>query len=258
MVDLDQFFASVTAAESRVLFLDYDGTLAPFRVERDQAYPYPGVRELLAEIQAARTTRLVIVSGRPVAELLPLLGLASAPEMWGSHGWERQPAGGTVSPVALPPDLAAALQRGWAWLEENGLASRGERKPASLALHWRGLPPARIQQIQMMVRQGWQSLTAADSLQLREFDGGLELRVRGRDKGDAVRSVLAEEGPGSVAAYLGDDLTDEDAFTAIAGQGLGVLVRSEERSTNASCWLRPPAELRDFLARWAAAAGWME
>jgi trehalose-6-phosphatase len=51
-------------------------------------------------------------------------------------------------------------------------------------------------------------------------------------------------------AYLGDDLTDEDAFRALKGKGLSVLVRKESRTTEADCWLKPPDELLDFLKKW--------
>ena len=53
-----------------------------------------------------------------------------------------------------------------------------------------------------------------------------------------------------VASYLGDDLTDEDAFRALKGRGLSVLVRNELRETLADIWLKPPGELIDFLLKW--------
>src|SRR4051812_3799723 len=69
--------------------LDYDGTLAPFRVRAEEAVPYPEVASVLRGITQAGGTRVVVVSGRPAAELPPLLGLDKRPEIWGSHGWER-------------------------------------------------------------------------------------------------------------------------------------------------------------------------
>ena len=69
-------------------------------------------------------------------------------------------------------------------------------------------------------------------------------------KGDAVKQILAESPNDAVIAYLGDDLTDEDAFKALQGKGLSVLVRDTRRETLADCWLTPPHELLDFLHNW--------
>ena len=71
------------------LLLDYDGTLAPFRVDRFKARPYAGVRELLTRIERQGGTRMAVVTGRPAREIGPLLGLEKMPEVWGLHGAER-------------------------------------------------------------------------------------------------------------------------------------------------------------------------
>jgi trehalose-phosphatase len=76
------------------------------------------------------------------------------------------------------------------------------------------------------------------------------MRARGRDKGDAVREVLAGRPEGAACAYLGDDLTDEDAFAALDGRGLGVLVSHVPRGTRAHAWVRPPVGVLTFLHRW--------
>jgi len=68
----------------------------------------------------------------------------------------------------------------------------------------------------------------------------------------AVETVIAEEGD-TAAAYLGDDLTDEDAFYAIKGKGFSVLVRREWRPTIADVWIIPPEELLSFFDRWIEA-----
>mgnify|MGYP001553622600 CR=1 FL=1 len=44
---LNDFFARLAAVPRAILMLDYDGTLAPFRENRFEAVPYPGVREVL-------------------------------------------------------------------------------------------------------------------------------------------------------------------------------------------------------------------
>ena len=65
-----------------------------------------------------------------------------------------------------------------------------------------------------------------------------------------VSSILEEHGKNTVVAYLGDDETDEDAFTALGDRGLSVLVSQESRSTGADIWIRPPEELFAFLEGW--------
>jgi trehalose 6-phosphate phosphatase len=66
-VDLPAFYDRLAAAPQRVLMLDYDGTLAPFNIRPDRAFPYPGVAELLEALMSQGDTRVVIVSGRRAA-----------------------------------------------------------------------------------------------------------------------------------------------------------------------------------------------
>ena len=249
--DICKFFDRVGKADQRALLLDYDGTLSPFRVERDQAVPYPGVREILEVILDAAHTRVVIISGRSVHELIPLLALKSTPEIWGSHGRERLLPDGTYHLDEIGEQASHALAQSSTWARQIGRRDNWERKPASLAFHWRGLDPEAVNTLGSEVRAKWEALALESGLEIHEFDGGLELRVPGRDKGFAVRTILSEMERQSVVAYLGDDRTDEDAFRAIRGRGLGVLVRPQFRPTEADLWLVPPEELLDFLGKWA-------
>lgn len=251
-VDVEGFFAGLRGAAARLLVLDYDGTLAPFRVRRDEAVPYPGVREALAALLKAGHTRVVLLSGRAVENLLPLLALEPVPEVWGSHGWERRWPGGRLQLQAPPEHARKGLE------EAKRLAVKAwpeacEVKPVSIAVHWRGRTAAETARLRAGVEAAWPKLAREHGLEVHAFDGGYELRVPGRDKGTAVATLLEECGGGVQAAYLGDDQTDEDAFRALAGRGLAVLVREEWRPTAAAVWLRPPAELLDFFQRWMTA-----
>lgn len=253
---LGAFFEALRDAPGRVLMLDYDGTLAPFRMEPHMALPYPGVCELLDAIMAITDTRVVIVSGRWIRDLIPLLGLRRLPELWGSHGRERLWPDGRYEFTAIPQDSLRALFNADAWeaqVRQSG--GRVERKPASLAIHWRGLSSGRTDQIRAFVDKAWEALPGRDGLDLRRFDGGIEVVVRGCSKATAVERILSESGPGALAAYLGDDLTDEDALGAIRGRGLGVLVSDSPRRSVAEVWLRPPQEVRAFLRQWAQTCG---
>ena len=92
-----------------LLMLDYDGTLAPFRIDPAEARPYPGVSEALDAIMAACATRVVIVTGRRPHDIVPLLGTRERPEIWGSHGWEWLKTDGTHDQVDPPQEALAAL-----------------------------------------------------------------------------------------------------------------------------------------------------
>jgi trehalose-phosphatase len=251
-LDLDGFFRNLGHARERVLLLDYDGTLAPFHRRPEHAFPYPRVAEILKEAIAGCATRVVIVSGRRLADLRGPLARIPHDEVWASHGWERFTALGEH--VAYELRGAAKRQLQLAEAPARRLAIHGariERKVASVAVHWRGMHAPAAELVRERLAVAWQGL-GNDELDLLEFDGGMELRARGRDKGHAVRDILAGCAPDAVCAYLGDDHTDEDAFAAMKGRGLSVLVRGELRRTGADLWLAPPEELIEFLERWCA------
>ena len=249
-IDVETFCRDLDTAAQRVLFLDYDGTLAPFRAKPAKAFPYPGVRQILNTIMNREDTRLVIVTGRAINDLLPLLELNKTPEIWGVHGLEHLKRDGAYEVAPMDEKSLTGLVRADEWIAEKGLDGLSEAKPGSVAIHWRGLDNGLSNKIKMVVEPEWSLIAETWELRYAEFDGGLELRVPARDKGDAVKSILAESDEGAVSAYLGDDLTDEDAFRAIRGSGLGVLVRRELRPTAAGIWITPPEELVHFLSYW--------
>jgi trehalose 6-phosphate phosphatase len=248
------FFARLREASARLLLLDYDGTLAPFTPDRMRAFPYRDIPELISKIMAANT-RVVLISGRSARELLFLSGIHPQPEIWGSHGAERLFADGRYEVDAPGVQHRLALQSARRAFVGNGLRDRIETKPGSIAVHWRGLAPPDQRATEIEVRHIGEPLVQEHGLELLSFDGGLELRAPGKNKGDAVLTILAEAGRNVAAAYLGDDRTDENAFRAIKGRGLAVLVRPELRPTIADAWLRPPEELLHFLRDWLQACG---
>lgn len=246
----ESFFLRLQSAPDRVLMLDYDGTLAPFRVDPLAAVPYRGIREALGEILRAGHTRLVVISGRTLDQLIELLRLDPTPEMWCSDGWEHLTAEGKYSVAPVAEEALNGLDLANHLAQTAPQSPRIEVKPISLALHWRGLPRSSATELRRWGQEHWGPLADSYGLDLQEFDGGLEMRVPGWDKGSAVHYILAGSPADTMSAYLGDDLTDEDAFNALPEGALGVLVRRTWRPTAATAWVRPPGELLQFLWQW--------
>ncbi len=249
-VDPDKFLQSLSSSKNRLLLLDYDGTIAPFRIRREKAYPYDGIRPLLKKIQTISGCRLIIITGRTASELATLIKIDPSPEIWGCHGWERLLPDGSYIKPELDPATISGLKAIAAWSEGNDLGMHFEIKTASVAIHWRGLPKSLRQKIIACVEKDLPPIAAKSGLILKEFNGGIEILPAGRNKGYAVRKILDESGDTPVVAYFGDDMTDEHAFRAIDGHGLSILVNASLRETSADLWIKPPGEILAFFQSW--------
>ncbi len=252
-IDPRRFFRRLSGASARVLMLDYDGTLAPFTVRRDRALPFFNVWALVTRIARAGRSRVALASGRSVRNLQALVGADHGVELWGSHGAERLMPNGTVRAAPMPEEATRFLREAEAWIAQRGWGPLLERKPFGLAVHGRGEDPMMFSAVRDTVQEGLGAAALEAACDIVRFDGGIELRPRAHQKGLVVETMAAEEGSGAVLAYLGDDLTDEDAFRAVAGRGLAVLVRDRERPTSADLWIKPPGELLWFLDEWERA-----
>ena len=228
--------------DGAALFLDFDGTLVEL-ADTPEAIEVPlHLPALLGRLRARLEGRLALVSGRSLADLerhLPVGGLACA----GSHGLEIRFADGTALPLGVPPEMDEARRRVRAFADsEPGLIV--EDKPLGIALHYRQAPQAASRvagfAAELAARLGWV---------VQEGKMVAEVRPLGATKGDALRTLMAEPPfVGARPVFVGDDLTDEEAFSA-AGElgGFGVLV-GPPRATAA----------RYRLDNVAAAAAWLE
>jgi trehalose 6-phosphate phosphatase len=230
---LEDFFCSLNGAEAPLLLLDYDGTLADFRINRFEARPWAGVRELLEVIQRDNRTRLTIITGRPAGEINPMLILPEPVEVWGLHGAERLFPDGCREMQEAPPEAGDKLDELRAQLRRDPFGGLFEDKPNAL----------------------FEPAAQVSGLSLLEFEAGVELRV-GRDKGGAVEAIVEQAEKDAPVVYVGDDLTDESAFCAVnrlRNPHLSVLMRRTWRETAADVWLQPPDGLRWFLREWEKA-----
>ena len=227
------------AVSQAALFLDLDGTLAPFAPTPEAVVPVPARTETVRRACEALSGRVAVISGREITDVDRILEQAS-PHVAGVHGLQRRTSAGETISAAPHPELTAVHEI----LEAFATAWPGmrvENKGLSVAVHFRGHPAA-AGSVGQLVRR----LAMTTGLRLQEGDMVAELRTPGADKGDAVRSFLAEPRfAGGVPLYLGDDLTDEAGFAAAfdAG-GAGILVGAP-RSTSALGRLEgPEAALR--------------
>lgn len=239
----------VREAGGRCLVLDYDGTLAPFRENRMRAFPVDGTVEALESIRDSGSTTLAILSGRPVHEVILLLGDLGITVV-GSHGAELMRPGSEV--MALPPSAAQLEVLDAAEQAALGVSSPShvERKVSSVALHTRGMPPEDAAELERSVRGAWEQSIGETGLECRDFDGGIELRVLGRDKGSALRAFLRDLPPDTFCVYVGDDDTDEDAFRVVKDFGVGIKVGKDATPTSAAGRLEDPADVLKFLRTW--------
>lgn len=212
--------------ERASLFLDFDGTLVDFVIDPAAATVDQRLRSLLRTLSTRLDGRLAILSGRSLADLTQRLALPDI-AMAGSHGLERRSADGTVTSAHIPPELAVADRAARKFAVAHDLLL--ESKVAGVALHYRDAQHAEAA-VDAFVR----SLAADTGLELQSGKCVRELKVPGADKGDAVRAFMAEP-PFIVGrpVVVGDDLTDEHAFTAAAAlDGSAVLV-GDARATAA-------------------------
>jgi trehalose 6-phosphate phosphatase len=248
--ELDKFFKRLSETNSRLLLLDYDGTLAPFQKQRDKARPYAGIEERLDKIISLNKTNIVIISGRAIEGLKPLLKLKKLPEIRGSHGRERLSVDGEYSIIKADERSARGLIEATKFIYDNHLDKFLESKPTSIAIHYRGVEPKNILEIRQKILDNWKKVGVKFNLECSEFDGGVELKIPGVNKGTAITEIFTVYPVNTIGAYLGDDLTDEDAFRALPASALGILVRKEPRDSSAAVRIKPPEELQTFLDRW--------
>ncbi len=257
----NSFFHGLASAPRAVLMLDYDGTLAPFREDRLQTQFYPGVRARIDRLCSIKDDRLVFISGRNARELRELMGLAKPVDIWGSHGRELLEANGEYCIAPLTGDEEEVLAHVRQTLESEYDPAILELKPNSVAVHWRKAT-SRKDEVETRVRQLYEELKNKNqmdgTINLLTFDGGLEVRAGEGSKGFAVRSILENLPAETMASFLGDDITDEDAFEVLQeeqykSRSCAVLVRDKPRPSYASVWVRPPAELLEFMDMWIQA-----
>ena len=247
---------SLAADRHPAVFFDFDGTLSEIVENPDAAQLVDGAADALTSLGA--TCPVAILSGRDLADVRDRIGL---PGIWyaGSHGFEltgpddahhENPEAAASIPVLAEAAAALADQLG----HIPGVVV--EHKRFGVAVHYRNAGRDRVGEVTAAVRSAGQR-TALHVTTGREV---IELRPNvDWNKGRTLRWVLDyirdDDGAAPLLPiYLGDDITDEDAFDAVADDGIAILVRHSDdgdRATAARYALDDPDRVREFTERLA-------
>lgn len=240
------------AGRRLAVFLDYDGTLTPIVQRPDMARLSSEMRAVLRQVAAVYPT--IVVSGRGREDVARLVGVDTL-YYAGSHGFDiAGPAGVSVKhevAADVEPELAEVSR----WLERTLAGVQGalvENKRFSVAVHYRLVADDQVSAVDESVQRAVESHAG-----LKRTSGKKVFELRPDidwDKGKAVLWLLEAlelRGPDVVPLYIGDDVTDEDAFGAIAEPGVGIVVTDVPRPTRAHYSLQNPSEVEAFLRRLA-------
>ncbi|MBL0921993.1 MAG: trehalose-phosphatase [Phycisphaerales bacterium] len=230
---------------------DYDGTLAPIVDDPAHAAPQREALVAVASLASLPQTHVAIISGRALSDLAALTGAPAGVHLVGSHGGEFDPDFiGALSPdqIALRERVREAL----AGIAQSAPGAFIETKPAGVALHYRNAPDSAAKKALDAVFNGPASF---DGVHTRRGKMVVELAVIETNKGLALDRIRRRVGA-TGALFLGDDLTDEDAFATLAGPDVGVKIG--EGDTRAAFRIDDPHEVARLLAglaerraRWA-------
>jgi len=199
--------------ERPLLFLDYDGTLAPIVDDPAAAYPHAEVPDLLSAL--AERHPLYVITGRHLEGLAALLD-RPLPAV-GLHGTQEGTLGGEVT-ATIPEAASGALARLRAEVPTlDGI--RVEEKGPSFAVHYRGAPD---EEAAREALEAWAG-AVPEGLSVIRGKKVFELRPEGHSKGVAVARI-AHQHLDCTPVYLGDDVTDEDAFQALPPPAVTVKV----------------------------------
>jgi trehalose-phosphatase len=243
----------ITRAPHLLLCLDYDGTLTPIVEAPATAHLSPSVERVLRSLAGHERVSLAVISGRERADLQAHVGIPGLIYA-GNHGLEISGPGCLfVEPTAaaccealkaLAADLAKNLQHiPGAFVEDKGL---------TLSVHYRRVAAADCQEVGRLVH----ATLARSKLPFRLSTGDKVHEVRPPvdwNKGSAVGWIKEQLGkPEALVIYLGDDMTDEDAFAVLA-EAITVKV-GDASETAAHYRLEGPAEVQRFL-EWLESSG---
>lgn len=278
--DIDLLAHALGSACQVFLFIDYGGTLTAGSAE-EGSRPDEDVLRRLRQLADEPSFSVFVLSGGTVGELDALIGIEDI-GLVGQRGLEIRRARSTIEyPVdaasleSLMNHLELDAHRRLESFEGYSLENRGY----ALTLRMNGCDAGLAGKMSRGFVDAVGELNQHGQIEVLYGDSSVEARIAGWHKGDAVSHILREADPDdSMAIYIGNDVTDEDAFEAVKTwaeidgaeqswfvhehqeeeaenlQALTILVSSRPRPTRASLFVRGPEEVHEILSSLAAIA----
>lgn len=238
-----------SAADKRLaICLDYDGTLTPIVDRPELALLSDRMRRTLDSL--AEIATVAIISGRDLKDLRRLVALDGL-HYAGSHGFEIEGPDGTAQPAEHGTEFLPALDSAeWALRQRlDGIkGALVERKRLSVAAHYRLVAKADREKVKALADD-----VVADHPTLRRTLGKMVYDLQPDidwHKGkalDTLLTMLKLDSEDVLTVYIGDDVTDEDAFRTLHDKGVGIVVKGAKRSTFARFALNDTDEVAEFL-----------
>ncbi len=258
LASFDQL-VGVLGAHRPALFFDFDGTLSKIVDQPDQATLVDGAAEALRAL--ASRYPVGVLSGRDLADIRARVGIAG---LWyaGSHGFEMVAPDGTYHSNETAAQAIDVLRRAAGELTEQLADISGvsvEHKRYAVAVHYRNAAPDAAGAVRTVVRdvgerRGLKMTAGRKVVELRpnvDWDKGKTLEwILDKVTGGVISPIVI--GETLLPIFIGDDLTDEDAFDSVQHNGIGIVVRHTEdgdRATAARYSLNDPDQVREFLDR---------
>jgi trehalose-phosphatase len=221
--DIDPDLRTATDRVARVPTLliacDFDGTLAPIVENPMEAAPLPEAVTAIEGLAALPQTAVALISGRARRDLATLTGMSDDVHLVGSHGSEFD-AGFVDELTEDRQKLLGEVEREIERLIRDQPGVRLEAKPASIAVHVRTAPRDVARDVADAVRTGpatWPDVVVTTGKEV------IELSVITTHKGTAL-DTLRSQLSASAVVFVGDDVTDENAFAHLSGPDVGVKV----------------------------------
>ena len=233
-------------AKKRLLFIDYDGTLAGFNIDPQKASPDKGLYKLLDQLAALQNTDIYLISGRD-KETFGRWFLDKKYNMIVEHGVWLSEGGADFSMLEnVKKDWMDKILPVLESFVDRTPGSFIEKKNYSLAWHYRNTDPDFGQKRASELNTVLRSLIANDDLSVLNGNKVMEIKSSNVNKGRAAMRIFTRNKYDFVFA-IGDDWTDEFMFQELPDTA--VTVKVGRQKTQAKYYLDSIKNVRDLLYR---------